>query len=107
MEAYSTVRPSSYSSSSQADSAGRIHLRWNVNGQQSKFPAHALDSVTDIVSLKTPLYPTVSLLSGDTRVWSRFCEGDIVYRSRAIIGAPPGVRVYCLDGSLLLDEKDA
>ena len=51
--------------------SGRIHLRWNVNGQQSKFAAHALDSVADIISLKTPLYPTVSLLSGDTRVWCR------------------------------------
>jgi hypothetical protein len=40
-------------------------------------------------------------------VWCRFCEADIVYRSRSTVGAPPGVRVYCLDGSLLLDEKDA
>ena len=87
-------------------SAGRIHVRWNVNGQQSKFAADALDSVTDVISLKTPLYPTVSLLSADTRVWCRFCEADIVYRSRSTIGAPAGVRVYCLDGSLLLDEKD-
>ena len=38
--------------------------------------------------------------------FERFCEADIVYRSRSTIGAPPGVRVYCLDGSLLMDEKD-
>lgn len=85
---------------------GRLHIRWNVNGQPCKYPADALDSVHGIVALKTPLYPTVSLLSEDTRVWCRFCEADIVYRSRKIIGAPPGAKVYCVDGSLLLDEKD-
>eukprot|EP01036_Dinobryon_divergens_P023202 gene23202-31523_t len=31
---------------------------------------------------------------------------DIVYRSRAAIGAPSGCRVYCLDGSLLLREDE-
>lgn len=52
------------------------------------------------------LYPTVSLFSEETRVWCRFCEADVIYKSRAAIGAPPGVKVYCLDGSLLLQESD-
>lgn len=85
---------------------GQLSIKWNINGRQSKYSAHALDNVRDIDSSKAPLYPTVSLLTEDTRVWCRFCEADIVYRDRAVIGAPKGVRVYCLDGSLLLDEKD-
>ena len=82
-----------------------MHSR-NINGQQIKYSSNALDTVSDIDSLKAPLYPTVSILSEDTRVWCRFCEADIVYRDRAVVGAPKGVRVYCLDGSLLLDEND-
>jgi hypothetical protein len=88
------------------DQKGQLHVRWNINGHQSKYTSNALDSVSDIDSLKAPLYPTVSLLSEDTRVWCRFCEADIVFRDRAVIGAPKGSRVYCLDGSLLFDEKD-
>jgi hypothetical protein len=85
---------------------GQLHIRWNINGHQSKYSSNALDTVSDIDSMQAPLYPTVSLLSDDTRVWCRFCEADIVFRERSVIGAPKGVRVYCLDGSLLLDEKD-
>ena len=85
---------------------GQLQIKWNINGQQSKYSSNALDTVSDIDSLKAPLYPTVSLLSEDTRVWCRFCEADIVYRDRGVVGAPKGVRVYCLDGSLLLDEND-
>jgi hypothetical protein len=44
------------------------------------------------------------LLPEDTRVWCRFCEADVIYKLRETIGAPPGVRVYCLDGTLLIDE---
>ena len=85
---------------------GQLHVRWNVDGHRSKFTSNALDTISSIDSLNAPLYPTVSLLSEDTRVWCRFCEADIVFRDRAVIGAPKGARVYCLDGSLLLDEKD-
>ena len=88
------------------DEKGQLLIKWNINGQQIKYSSNALETVSDIDSLKAPLYPTVSLLSEDTRVWCRFCEADIVYRDRAVIGAPKGVRVYCLDGSLLLDEND-
>jgi hypothetical protein len=31
---------------------------------------------------------------------------DVECRSREAIGAPPGVCVYCLDGSVLLDEDE-
>jgi hypothetical protein len=78
----------------------------NVNGVPAHFPSQAINLASDIAALNAPLYPTVSLLSEDTRVWCRFCEADIVYRSRYAIGAPPHAKVYCLDGSLLLDEDD-
>jgi hypothetical protein len=35
-----------------------------------------------------------------------FCVDDVECRSREAIGAPPGVCVYCLDGSVLLDEDE-
>ena len=78
-------------------------LQININGKLSRYGDDALAAATGILSLKAPLYPTVSLLSEDTRVWCRFCEADIVYRQRGLIGAPPEARVYCLDGSLLID----
>jgi hypothetical protein len=81
-------------------------LKVNINGKLSMFPHEAYESMSDIVSLKAPLYPTVSLLSENTRVWCRFCEADIVYRSREAIGAPTGVPIYCLDGSLLFDSNE-
>eukprot|EP00981_Chlorochromonas_danica_P011658 scaffold4203_cov166-Ochromonas_danica.AAC.4 len=80
--------------------------KFNVNGSGIDFPEHALVSLHEAASLRAPLFPTVSLFSEEVRVWCRFCEADIVYRSRGHIQAPPGVRVYCLDGSLLLDENE-
>jgi hypothetical protein len=78
----------------------------HVNGARREYAQPAMDAAQEIVSLRAPLYPTVSLISENTRVWCRFCEADIVYRSRQAMGAPAGCRVYCLDGSLLLDETD-
>jgi hypothetical protein len=86
--------------------SGRLFVRWNINGRESKFSSDAVESLHDTVSMKTPLYPTISISSKDTRVWCRFCEADIVCKIRDVIGAPKGVRVYCLDGSLLLNEND-
>jgi len=86
-------------------------LQFTVNGQPVLHPPEASLSCEDLgaSSLHQPqplLYPTVSLFSEETRVWCRFCEADIIYKSRTAIGAPPGVKVYCLDGSLLLHEGD-
>jgi len=78
----------------------------NVNGSHTNFSAEAQEAATGIMSMKAPLFPSISILSENTRVWCRFCEADIVYRSRLAIGAPPGVRVYSIDGSLLLGPHD-
>ena len=78
-----------------------------INGRAIAITDEIREAAYDaLVTDEAPLYPTISLLSQDTRVWCRFCEADIMYRSRSLVKAPPGVKVYCLDGSLLLDEKD-
>jgi hypothetical protein len=85
-------------------------VHFNINGQPVNYSSEvpeALKELCDTVDAPLPsLFPTVSLFSEDTRVWCRFCEADIVYRDRDTIRAPPGARVYCLDGSLLLSEKE-
>jgi len=80
-------------------------LNISVNGRPATVSSSATEAALSVSSNEAPLYPTISLLSQDTRVWCRFCEADMVYRSRAALQAPPGVRVYCLDGSLLLNES--
>jgi hypothetical protein len=90
--------------STRAARASLFHF--TVNGEAVVYPAEVQQGLQEIAASNTPLYPTVSLFSEETRVWCRFCEADVVYRSRTAIGAPPGVRVYSLDGSLLLQESD-
>lgn len=55
------------------------------------------------------IFPSVSILSYGTRVHCRFCEADVIFRSRQMIGLSlyeinklSSGRVYCLDGSILL-----
>jgi hypothetical protein len=81
-------------------------LSYNINGRLLDFPPAAGHKLREAASGSKALYPTLSLFSQDTRAWCRFCEADIVYKSRSAIGAPPGKRVYCLDGSLMLADTD-
>lgn len=86
-------------------------LQINVNGKLVPSPHHvqrelAENSVFCDGSSSLALHPCVSLRSEDTRIWCRFNEGDAVCRSRGMIGAPADVRVYCLDGTLLIGEND-
>ncbi|KAG5182183.1 hypothetical protein JKP88DRAFT_186372 [Tribonema minus] len=53
------------------------------------------------------LFPTLTLHSPLTQVFCRFCAADMVHATRAQIGAPPGVVVYALDGSVVLDRDQA
>jgi hypothetical protein len=50
------------------------------------------------------LFPTVTLHSPATQVMCRFCAEDIQATSRSTIGAPIGVVIYAVDGSVLFDE---
>jgi hypothetical protein len=78
----------------------------SVNGAPVEHSEETRSCIAEIAAGSGKIYPTVSLFSEDTRVWCRFCEADVVFRTREKIGAPPGVRVYCLDGTLLLEETD-
>lgn len=49
------------------------------------------------------LFPTLTLHSTQTEVLCRFCASDILATSRRAIGAPNGVTVYAVDGSVLFD----
>ena len=52
------------------------------------------------------LYPTLTLHSTQTEVLCRFCASDILAASRSAIGAPDGVTVYAVDGSVLFNAED-
>lgn len=100
---------SSSSSSSTIGNEELLYFHFTLDGVRIDHGALEASSNTllhDIVELNTPLFPTVGIFSMDTRVWCRFCEADIVYRSRQAIGAIEGVRVYCLDGSVLLQDNE-
>ncbi len=52
-------------------------------------------------------FPTLTLHSSQTEVLCRFCAEDILATSRSAIGAPRGVTVYAVDGSVLFhDDED-
>jgi hypothetical protein len=80
-------------------------IQYNVNGtpMDLEIPSSFLKKLDDCSS---DIYPTISVLSEGTRVWCRFSEADIVYRSRRALRAPPIVKIYCLDGSRLLNDSE-
>jgi hypothetical protein len=59
-----------------------------------------------LVPAEEELYPTVTLHSPGTAVMCRFSAGDTIAKSREAIGAPPGVTVYSVDGSVIMIESD-
>eukprot|EP00980_Cylindrotheca_fusiformis_P007527 scaffold1561_cov129-Cylindrotheca_fusiformis.AAC.19 len=59
-----------------------------------------------LVPAEEELYPTVTLHSPGVAVMARFSTGDLLSSSREAIGAPRGVTVYCVDGSVILKETD-
>ena len=59
-----------------------------------------------LVPADEELYPTVTLHSPGVSVMCRFSKGDLLATKREAIGAPPGVTVYCVDGSVILNESE-
>ena len=59
-----------------------------------------------IVPKAYELFPTVTLHSSKTSVMCRFNSEDLLATSRTEIGAQPGVVVYAVDGSVILDESE-
>ena len=58
-----------------------------------------------LVPAAEDLYPTVTLQSPATGVMCRFSSEDITAQSRAEIGAPNGVTVYAVDGSVIFADE--
>lgn len=65
-----------------------------------------LATVGLLVPETAELYPTVTLQSLATSVVCRFSSEDVLASNREVIGAPPGVAVYAVDGSVIL-QSDA
>jgi hypothetical protein len=80
-------------------------VQFSIDGVPVHFSPEARSSVQKTAFMSTPLYPTVSIMSEGTKVWCRMSEADQIYRSSSCIGAPSNVKVYCLDGSLLIQPN--
>ena len=81
-------------------------VKYNMNGRVVDMSPSSQSFIAENIrdERNAPqLYAVVSLMSKNCGSWCRFSESDVVYKSRREIGAPVGHRVYCLDGSLLLD----
>lgn len=92
-----TARSNSTSSSVQATSTPPIQLG---------LPAPTSFTLPLLVPAEEELYPTVTLHSPGTAVMCRFSVGDVLATSRVGIGAPRGVAVYAVDGSVMFTEND-
>lgn len=67
-------------------------------------PAPTSFTLPLLVPAEEELYPTVTLHSPGTAVMCRFSCGDVIATSRVAIGAPPGVVVFAIDGSVIFTE---
>ena len=72
---------------------------------------HQDEECYDIPTLSLPvtqnqeLFPTVTLHSPATCVMCRFNSEDLLASSRSEIGAPDGVTVFAVDGSVIIDSS--
>lgn len=83
-----------------------IGIRVSLNGHPLSYSWESIAALANHSWSDYVMYPTVSITSPGTSVWSAFCKDDCLYKSRSSVGAPEGERVYCLDGSLLLDYDE-
>lgn len=98
-------------SSSSTSGTPRASVTINVDGSVLRLDDRANAALESVLleSLRgdVPLFPAVSILSPQVRVWCRFCEADILLHNPAAIGAPKqtagagSTNIYCLDGSRL------
>jgi hypothetical protein len=65
-----------------------------------------MPTLTLLVPSAEDLYPTVTLQSPATSVVCRFSSEDVMATTREMIGAPPGIAVYAIDGSVILTEYE-
>tara|TARA_A100001015_G_C15043500_1_gene741604 strand:+ start:625 stop:2568 length:1944 start_codon:yes stop_codon:yes gene_type:complete len=97
----------------QEEDGGKLcaSIAINVDGnllQLDQRANAALESVLlESLDGQVDLFPTVSLLSPQVRVWCRFCEADILQRNPVAVGTSKQTddlsgasnNIYCLDGS--------
>ena len=69
-------------------------------------PVAATITLPLLVPLEEELFPTLTLHSPATQVMCRFSSEDVIETSRERIGAPRGVTVYAVDGSVLLNQDE-
>ncbi|GAB5031756.1 Hypothetical protein NocV09_00700240 [Nannochloropsis oceanica] len=90
----------------QACLASRPPSKFSVNGMPVLLDATDGHPGGDVTPLFIPkdddIYPTLTLHSPSTQVLGRFCAADILHPHRSLVGAPLGVPVYALDGSVIL-----
>ena len=63
-------------------------------------------TLQSLVPMEEELFPTLTLHSSSTQVMCRFSSEDILAEFRTQIGAPLGVTVYSVDGSVLFDDNE-
>ena len=96
--------PSTADISNQSSTQGAAALPKTPPAQVGMAPSSF--TLPLLVPAEEELYPTVTLHSPGTAVMCRFSLGDILATTRAAIGAPGGVPVFAIDGSVILNEKD-
>jgi hypothetical protein len=68
-----------------------------------KVSPHATQTL--LVPASEELYPTVTLQTHSAAVMSRFSAEDVICNSRERIGAPPGITVYAVDGTIIYGSE--
>jgi hypothetical protein len=101
LSAGSPTSPSTGSSSGDRTSPGHGSSRKRVDSPDQPSPTLSL-----LVPSVEELYPTVTLQSPSTSVVCRFSSADVMASTREVIGAPPGVAVYAIDGSIILNANE-
>jgi hypothetical protein len=105
--------PISPSTLSVGSSAGRSNVIGSVGSGERVSPSplspsRRLELPSSTLTLLVPsaedLYPTLTLQSPATSVVCRFSSEDVMASDREMIGAPPGVVVYAIDGSVILND---
>lgn len=92
-----------------SDKKEQFCITYNLNGRVVGMSAATRTLIADSFDMERDsspqLYAVVSLMSKNSGSWCRFSESDVVYKTRKEIGAPAGERIYCMDGSLLLESN--
>jgi len=75
-----------------------------LNHEQQQLRLPEKHTLPLLVPMEEELFPTLSLHSAFTQVMCRFSSEDLMAESRLQVGAPPGVTVYAVDGSVVFDD---